>query len=161
MGIDRSKSRRSTGTARSKSRTKSMSHPTMKSLCIVYLFGGLWKARGTSWWDGTSIWFAISNAQYQSIDVTWIGRFPRLFSAFAHLTVFWEIFYCTLIWPKLTRPIMLAMALAVHGGIALFLGMITFGVIMIVANLAFISPAFFMSRKRLSSAELAQSSSVA
>lgn len=130
-------------------------------LCIVYLFGGLWKARGTSWWDGTSIWFAISNAQYQSIDVTWIGRFPRFFSALAHVTVFWEIFYCALIWPKLTRPVVLAMAVAVHGGIALFLGMITFGVIMIVANLAFISPSIFKSRKCVSSPELGQSSGVA
>lgn len=119
-------------------------------LCIVYLFGGLWKARGTSWWDGTAIWFAISNAQYQSIDVTWLGRFPRLFSAMAHMTVFWEIFFSALVWPKLTRPIVLAMAVCVHGGIALFLGMITFGTIMIVANLAFISPTFFMRTRRLS-----------
>ncbi len=115
-------------------------------LCIIYLFGGLWKARGTAWWDGTAIWFAISNSQYQSIDITWIGRYPRLFSILAHITVFWEVFYCALIWPKLTRPLVLAIAIAVHSGIALFLGMITFGSIMIVANLAFISPAIF-SRK--------------
>lgn len=113
-------------------------------LCVVYLFGGLWKARGTAWWDGTAIWFAISNAQYQSIDVTWLGRFPRLFSLLAHVTVFWEVFYCALVWPKLTRPIVLALAVAVHAGIALFLGMITFGTIMIVANLAFVSPSLLM-----------------
>jgi uncharacterized membrane protein YphA (DoxX/SURF4 family) len=130
-------------------------------LCIVYLFGGLWKARGTSWWDGTAIWFAISNAQYQSIDVTWIGRFPRLFSALAHITVFWEIFYCALVWPKLTRPIVLAIAVAVHGGIALFLGMITFGTIMIVANMAFLSPAIFQRQKQTLSTELAHPPSVA
>jgi hypothetical protein len=32
------------------------------------------------------------------------------------------------------------MAIAVHGGIALFLGMITFGLAMIFANLAFLKP---------------------
>jgi hypothetical protein len=63
-----------------------------------------------------------------------------VFSALSHLTVFWEIFYCALVWPRLTRPLVLAMAVAVHGGIALFLGMVTFGTIMIVANAAFISP---------------------
>ena len=130
-------------------------------LCIVYLFGGLWKARGTSWWDGTAIWFAISNAQYQSIDITWLGRFPRIFSALAHITVFWEIFYCALVWPKLTRPIALALAVAVHGGIAMFLGMITFGTIMIVANMAFLAPTLFMSREERSRAELAHASRVA
>jgi len=113
-------------------------------LCVIYLFGGLWKARGTTWWDGTSIWFAISNAQYQSIDVTWLGRYPTLFSMLAHVTVFWEVFYCALVWPKLTRPIVLGIAVAVHLGIALFLGMITFGVIMIVANMAFIAPTIWM-----------------
>ncbi|MGV3485483.1 MAG: HTTM domain-containing protein [Planctomycetaceae bacterium] len=121
-------------------------------LCIVYLFGGLWKARGTAWWDGTAIWFAISNAQYQSLDVTWLAGFPRVFSLLAHVTVFWEVFYCALVWPKLTRPMVLAIAVAVHGGIALFLGMITFGTIMIVANFAFVSPALLItSPKRLSS----------
>ena len=131
-------------------------------LCIVYLFGGLWKARGTAWWDGTAIWFAISNAQYQSIEITWIGRYPQLFSIFAHVTVFWEVFYIALIWPKLTRPIVLAIAFAIHSGIALFLGMITFGVIMIVANLAFIAPTFWMRRThRELSPELTHPASVA
>lgn len=112
-------------------------------LCAVYLFGGLWKARGTTWWDGTALWFAAANYEYQSLDLTWLGRFPLVFSALTHLTVFWEVFYCALVWPKLTRPLVLAMAVAVHGGIALFLGMITFGTIMIVANLAFLSPHLF------------------
>jgi hypothetical protein len=58
-------------------------------------------------------------------------------------TIFWETFYCAIVWPKLTRPIALGLAFAVHGGIALALGMITFGTIMIVANFAFISPDFF------------------
>lgn len=109
-------------------------------LCVIYLFGGLWKARGTTWWDGTALWFAAANAQYQSLDLTWLGRFPRLFSAMTHATVFWEVFYCALIWPRLTRPVMLLMAVLVHGGIALYMGMITFGVMMIVANAMFLSP---------------------
>jgi hypothetical protein len=109
-------------------------------LCVIYLFGGLWKARGTTWWDGTALWFAAANAQYQSLNLTWIGRFPVVFSALTHLTVFWEVFYCALVWPKLTRPLVLAMAVAVHGGIAMFLGMITFGTMMIVANAIFLCP---------------------
>lgn len=109
-------------------------------LCVIYLFGGLWKARGTTWWDGTALWFAAANLEYQSANLTWLGRFPTIFSALTHLTVFWEVFYCALVWPRLTRPIVLAMAVAVHGGIALFLGMITFGSMMIVANAIFVPP---------------------
>lgn len=109
-------------------------------LCVIYLFGGLSKARGESWWDGTAMWYSVANYEYQSIDMTWIGRYPRVFTALTHVTLFWEVFYCLLVWPRLTRPIVLALAVAVHGGIALFLGMITFGVMMIAANMIFVAP---------------------
>lgn len=109
-------------------------------LCVIYLFGGLAKARGQMWWDGTAVWFAVGNFEYQSIDMTWMSRYPLLFSTLSHVTLFWEIFYCALVWPKWTRPLVLAIAVAVHGGIAMFLGMITFGVMMIVANMIFVDP---------------------
>ena len=109
-------------------------------LCVIYLFGGLSKARGQTWWDGTATWYSVGNYEYQSIDMTWLHRYPRLFSAMTHITLFWEIFYCALVWPRLTRPIVLTMAVLVHGGIALFLGMITFGTMMIGANMIFIEP---------------------
>ncbi len=107
-------------------------------LCVIYLFGGLSKLRGEMWWEGSALWFAAITYEYQSMDITWIGRYPVLVAILTHATVFWESFYCALVWPKLTRPIMLGMAVFVHGGIALALGMITFGTMMIVANLAFV-----------------------
>jgi hypothetical protein len=57
-----------------------------------------------------------------------------------HATLFWELFYCALVWPRSTRPWVLSMAMAVHAGIAIALGMVTFGVMMMLANLAFIEP---------------------
>ena len=115
-------------------------------LCVIYLFGGLAKARGTSWWDGTALWYAIANYEYQSMNLTWLGAYPRVFSALSHITLFWETFYCALVWPKVTRPIVLAIAVAVHGGIAMFMGMITFGVMMIIANMIFVDPEWLSRR---------------
>ncbi|SMP63154.1 Vitamin K-dependent gamma-carboxylase [Neorhodopirellula lusitana] len=112
-------------------------------MCVIYLFGGLAKGRGQLWWDGTAFWYAIGNYEYQSIDVTFLSEYPTFFTGLTHITLFWEIFYCALIWPKLTRPITLAIAVAVHGGIALFLGMATFGMMMIAANGIFLSPWIF------------------
>lgn len=109
-------------------------------LCVIYLFGGLAKARGESWWDGTAMWYAIANYEYQSLDLTWLGRFPRVFSMLSHITLFWEIFYCALVWPRWSRPAVLLMAVAVHAGIAFGLGMMTFGLMMIAANMIFIRP---------------------
>jgi hypothetical protein len=63
-----------------------------------------------------------------------------LIALLSHVTVLWETFYCALVWPKRTRPIVLLIAVGIHGGIGLFLGMWTFGLAMLIANLAFISP---------------------
>jgi hypothetical protein len=113
-------------------------------LCVIYLFGGLSKARGQTWWDGTAMWYAVGNYEYQSIDATWLVRYPRVFTAMTHLTLFWEVFYCALVWPRLTRPIAVGLAVTVHAGIAMFLGMITFGTMMIAANMIFIEPEFVL-----------------
>lgn len=109
-------------------------------LSIVYLFGGISKLKGTMWWDGSAVWFAVANYEYQSLDMTWLGAYPWFIAALTHLTVFWETFYPVLVWPRVTRPIMLGMAVCVHGGIALCLGMPTFGLAMIIANAAFLPP---------------------
>jgi hypothetical protein len=109
-------------------------------LCIIYLFSGLGKAMGESWWDGSAMWLAVANYEYQSIDLTWLASSPELLSLFAHVTVAWELSYAALVWPRLTRPLVVAMAVPIHLGIALFLGMMTFGLAMIIANLAFVSP---------------------
>jgi len=109
-------------------------------MCVIYLFGALGKLQGVHWWDGQAMWMSAANLEYQSLDLTWLAAYPRLSAFVTHVTVFWELFYCTLIWPRLTRPIMLALAVAVHGGIALALGMITFGLAMLIGNMAFVPP---------------------
>jgi hypothetical protein len=109
-------------------------------LCIIYLFSGLGKAMGETWWDGSAMWLAVANYEYQSIDLTWLADSPELLSLLAHVTVAWELSYPALVWPRLTRPLVVAMSVPLHLGIALFLGMMTFGLAMIIANLAFVSP---------------------
>jgi len=106
-------------------------------LSIVYLFGGISKLKGSLWWDGSAVWFAIANYEYQSLDMTWLAAWPWFIAMLTHITVFWETFYPVLVWPRLTRPIMIMLAVCVHGGIAVCLGMPTFGLAMIIANMAF------------------------
>ena len=110
-------------------------------MCVIYLFGGISKMRGQLWWDGSAVWYAIANVEYQSWDLTWLVHYPWVIALLTHATVIWETYYCVLVWPKATRPITLLVAVCVHGGIALFLGMITFGLVMMIGNLAFVAPA--------------------
>jgi ABC-type multidrug transport system fused ATPase/permease subunit len=109
-------------------------------MCVIYLFGGLAKARGQMWWDGTALWYAVGNYEYQSLDATFLAAYPSIFTALTHITLLWEVFYCALVWPRWSRPITLALAVAVHGGIAIAMGMATFGIMMIAANGIFIGP---------------------
>lgn len=110
-------------------------------MCAIYLYSGLGKLEGQTWWTGEAIWLSIASLEYQTLDVTWLGHVPWLMDLLAHATVFFELFYCFLIWPRLTRPWMLATAFGLHAFIAVCLGMITFGLAMIIGNLAFVSPA--------------------
>jgi hypothetical protein len=109
-------------------------------MCVIYFFSASAKLLGAAWWDGTAVWWAVAISEYQSIDMTWLADWPVLVAAITYGTVFWELTYPALVWPRATRPVVLAIAVLAHGGIALFLGMITFGLVMLIGNLAFVPP---------------------
>jgi Vitamin K-dependent gamma-carboxylase len=110
-------------------------------MCIIYFFSGLGKLQGQSWWSGDAVWISSAIQEYQYlVDMTWLVRHSWLVNIMTHATVFWELSYCALVWPRLTRPWVLMMAILVHGGIAVAYGMPTFGLVMLIGNLAFVSP---------------------
>ena len=109
-------------------------------MCIIYMYSGISKLLGEPWWDGTALWGAAANLEYQSLDLTWMAGYPMLVALLTHITIFWETFYCALVWPRVSRPFVLATAVGVHLGIACCMGMITFGLAMIIGNMAFIRP---------------------
>lgn len=110
-------------------------------LCIVYLFAGCGKLYGQSWWEGTALWGALANLEYQTLDLTWTASRMWVIELLTHTTLFWEISYVALIWPRATRPVMLLLAVPLHLGIAMCMGMVTFGLVMLIANLSFVPPA--------------------
>lgn len=107
-------------------------------LCVVYFFSGCGKMLGASWWEGTALWGAAANVQYRTLDLTFLARHPLVVNALTLATLLWEATYAALVWPRLTRRVFLAMAVAVHLGIGLAMGMMEFGLAMITANLAFV-----------------------
>ena len=109
-------------------------------LCVVYFFAAVGKMEGQTWWSGEAVWLALSSYEYQTIDMTWLAKFMPLVALMTLVSLFWELFYPFLVWPRMTRPIMLLLAVVVHLGIGLCMGMMSFGLIMLVANLAFLCP---------------------
>jgi hypothetical protein len=70
--------------------------------------------------------------------MTWMAWHPWLVNFSTHITIFWEISFCVLMWNRLARPLMLICAVFLHLGIGAFLGMWTFGLIMLLGNAAFL-----------------------
>lgn len=117
-------------------------------LCVVYLFSGAGKLFGASWWEGTALWGAIANDRYRTLDLRGLAGHPLVVNALTLATLWWEVAYAALVWPRLTRRLCLAMAVLVHLGIGLAMGMMEFGLAMITANLAFVPAATFASLLR-------------
>ncbi len=109
-------------------------------LCFIYLWSGLGKLQGETWWDGEAMWLIAASLDYQSNDLTWIAWFPWLYQAITVGTWVWEVFFPVLVWHPRLRGGMLAIGLLMHLGIGLFMGMWTFGLAMIFLYGAFVPP---------------------
>jgi hypothetical protein len=107
-------------------------------MCVIYLFAGISKLQGESWWTGEAMWRAFANLEYQSLDMTWLAWHPRLINLMSHLSVLWEMSFCALVWRRRWRPLVLAMAAVLHLGIGACLGMWTFALVMLIGCLAFV-----------------------
>src|SRR5271165_5501806 len=112
-------------------------------MCVIYFFAGISKLQGASWWTGEAMWLAFANLEYQSLDMTWLAWHPWIINAMSHASVFWEISFCVLVWQRRWRPLVLAMAVALHVGIGACLGMWTFGLIMLVGCASFLPEDLF------------------
>ena len=111
-------------------------------LCVIYTFAGLAKLKGRAWWDGTAVWKAAANLEYQSGSLLWLADYLWLAALFTHVTVLWELTFWALVWRPRLRPYVLAVGVGMHLGIGAFLGMWTFGLVMCFAYVAWVPPAW-------------------
>jgi hypothetical protein len=107
-------------------------------MCVAYFFAGTSKLQGPAWWNGEAMWRAFANLEYQSADMTWLAWHPWLVNLITHVSIAWELSFCVLIWLRLWRPLVLAGAVVLHLGIGLFLGMWTFGLVMLIGCASFL-----------------------
>ena len=105
-------------------------------LCLIYFFGGLAKALGAGWWNGNSIWRALTRSPFNILPPDFLLQWSVVLPALGIFICLVEIGYPIFIWPKKTRNIWLACVLAMHAGIAAAMGLHLFALIMIVLNLA-------------------------
>jgi uncharacterized membrane protein YphA (DoxX/SURF4 family) len=109
-------------------------------LCIAYFFGGITKIAGLGWWNGLSIWRALTSPPFDLIAPETLISLRAIFPVLAVSVCLLEIGYPILIWPRWTRNLWLAAILAMHVSIGLSMGLYLFSFVMIVLNLAAFGP---------------------
>ena len=107
-------------------------------LCIIYMFSGLEKLKGSSWWEGTAIWEALSFYDFALFDFSFLLSVPLLSSAIVVFTVLFEIYFPVLVWVPKLRKTLLILGLLFHLGIGLSLNIYFFSLIMLSAYILFI-----------------------
>jgi hypothetical protein len=105
-------------------------------LCIAYLASGIEKATGSQWRDGEAIWRSLMIVHYPRFDFSWLARYPWFAVVLGWGVLVVEIGYAALIWSRCTRRLWVAAVVALHLGIAVFMGLDVFGALMIVLTVA-------------------------
>jgi predicted DCC family thiol-disulfide oxidoreductase YuxK len=105
-------------------------------MALFFLVAGAAKLQGQSWWHGLALWYAVNNHEYANLPVRWLAEQFWLVNLLTYGTVVLELAYPFLVWGR-ARAAMLSGAIALHLGIALFLGLYAFSLLMIGAHLAF------------------------
>jgi len=109
-------------------------------LCGFYLMMGFSKLYGEVWWTGEAVWWILARTETRLVDLTFLHNAPLLINAWTHAIVAFELVFAVLIWNRLARPLLIAISLVMWPLLALVTGLVSFCAIMMVANLAFVSP---------------------
>ncbi len=123
---------------------------------IIYLSSGLSKLKGQTWWDTTANWSTIANPEFSPIWFDAYDRGLRALAAFRpvimivlgalnYFTLVLEIGLPFLIWTRL-RPYILILAILLHTGIAITMGLSIFGLLMLTLLLCYVPASVIRDR---------------
>ena len=115
-------------------------------LAAFYLLMGLTMLAGQPWWSGEALWFLVARTESRLIDLTFLHLHPYVINAWTHAVVAFELLFGVLIWNRLARPLLLVLAVAIWIPLALVTGWLAFFAMLLIANLAFVPPAWLRQR---------------
>jgi hypothetical protein len=111
-------------------------------MCIIYFFGGISKCAGPGWWNGLSLWRAMTRAPFGVVPPEVLIRMAFVLPLFGILVCVMEATYPIFIWPRQTRSAWFVGVLGMHVAIGLMMGMYLFASVMIILNLSAFGPEF-------------------
>ncbi|MFO0819887.1 MAG: hypothetical protein U1A77_18200 [Pirellulales bacterium] len=104
--------------------------------------GGAYGAENSAtWWRGEALWWLIAKSESRIVDLTFLSSVTAgyLVNAWTHAIVFGELAFGLLVWKPSIRPLMLALAALGWISLAPVTGLVSYSLIMLSANLAFLT----------------------
>jgi antimicrobial peptide system SdpB family protein len=97
-------------------------------LSLLYMSTGLYKVMGELWQNGTALYYILRVNEFSWPGVAeFIYRNPYLVVGLTYATVLFEVTFAPSLLNRWTRYLMIAAGFFFHFGIALFMGLVTFG----------------------------------
>jgi hypothetical protein len=120
--------------------------------CIIYMAAGLSKLLGSAWWNGTALWGTLANWEFTPLrfavyadSLRWLCRHRLLWEIVMSVGTFYtlilEISFPFLVWKPNLRGLMIIGAVLLHTTIALTMGLVNFGLLMLALVFAFVPAA--------------------
>ena len=109
-------------------------------LCLIYSFGGIAKFLGPDWWNGTSVWRALTRPPFNLLPAATLIRVGCLLPLIGIVVVLLETGYPIFIWMRKTKAFWLLGIVMMHVTIGVAMGLYQFALVMIVLNLAAFGP---------------------
>jgi len=105
-------------------------------LCLIYLSSGYEKMLSPGWWNGNTLWRSLVQPDFNQFSFEWLANYPWIVITLSCFTMFIEAGYCIAMWIPRMRVFWLAAIILLHSGIAVFLGLWLFGLIMILLSVS-------------------------
>jgi hypothetical protein len=108
----------------------------MTQVCMIYLVSGVAKLSDSSWWNGEAVSMVGRLRHFRLYD-TILFNSPGVATVLTYLILIYQLSFPVLIWWTPLRKIASAVAVPVYLYIALYMGLMSFGMIMLLAHLYF------------------------
>jgi hypothetical protein len=92
-----------------------------------------------AWWTGEGIYLAAMRPGMALVDFSFLKEHPRIVAAWSHAITLYLLTFPVLVWPRLARPIVLAIGALIWLSIALATGWLMFSLAMLLGLLSFVT----------------------
>lgn len=107
-------------------------------VALVYATAGLLKVQGELWPKGVALYYTMNVLEYGNKFVGGLmADFPLLLAAGCLVTVLFQVTFPILIWPRATRPLLMAAGTFFHLSIVFVMGLTSFGFAMCASYFIF------------------------